>query len=86
MPHPRTGETVRAYVVPAPGRPVSGEELLAHCARNLARFKCPTAVEFVDALPHSAIGKVRKTQLRSATPAGSPASADDARTEVPDGH
>ncbi|MGV9215959.1 AMP-binding protein [Micromonospora sp. RB23] len=85
VPHPRTGETVRAYVVPAPGRPASGEELLAHCARNLARFKCPTAVEFVDALPHSAIGKVRKTQLRSATPAGPPASAD-ARTEVPDGH
>ncbi|MDG4806392.1 AMP-binding protein [Micromonospora sp. WMMD1120] len=78
VPHPRTGETVRAYVVPAPGRPVTGEELLAHCARNLARFKCPTAVEFVDALPHSAIGKVRKTQLRSATPTD--------RTEVTDGN
>lgn len=78
VPHPRTGETVRAYVVPAQGRPVTSEELLAHCARNLARFKCPTAVEFVDALPHSAIGKVRKTQLRSATPTD--------RTEVTDGH
>ncbi|MEH0935895.1 AMP-binding protein [Micromonospora psammae] len=78
VPHPRTGETVRAYVVPAPGRPVSGEELLAHCARNLARFKCPTDVEFVDELPYSAIGKVRKTQLRPAPPARS--------TEVPDVH
>ncbi|MEV4384425.1 AMP-binding protein [Micromonospora sp. NPDC049580] len=78
VPHPRTGETVRAYVVPVQGRPVTSEELLAHCARNLARFKCPTAVEFVDALPHSAIGKVRKTQLRSATPTD--------RTEVIDGH
>ncbi|MBM0274206.1 AMP-binding protein [Micromonospora tarensis] len=85
VPHPRTGETVRAYVVPAAGRPVTSEELLAHCARNLARFKRPTAVEFVDALPHSAIGKVRKTQLRSATPAGPPADADT-RTEVTDGH
>ncbi|MFI7577964.1 AMP-binding protein [Micromonospora sp. NPDC049497] len=64
VPHPRTGETVRAYVVPAPGRPVTGADLLAHCTRNLARFKCPTAVEFVDELPHSAIGKVRKTLLR----------------------
>ncbi|MCO1598847.1 AMP-binding protein [Micromonospora sp. RHAY321] len=81
VPHPRTGETVRAYVVPTPGRPVTGEDLLAHCARNLARFKCPTAVEFVDALPHSAIGKVRKTQLRSATPADA-----DTRTEVTDVH
>jgi long-chain acyl-CoA synthetase len=89
VPHPRTGETVRAYVVPAPGLPVTGEELLAHCARNLARFKCPTAVEFVDALPHSAIGKVRKTQLRpaptQATPADQQAFADT-RTEVTDVH
>ncbi|PWR08528.1 AMP-dependent synthetase [Micromonospora acroterricola] len=85
VPHPRTGETVRAYVVPAPGRPVTGDELLAHCARNLARFKCPTAVEFVDALPHSAIGKVRKTQLRSAAPTDPPANADT-RTEVTDVH
>ena len=78
VPHPRTGETVagvRGAGARADGRPA--EELLAHCARNLARFKCPTAVEFVDALPHSAIGKVRKTQLRSATPTD--------RTEVTDG-
>ncbi|MFF3864499.1 hypothetical protein [Micromonospora sp. NPDC001898] len=32
VPHPRTGETVRTYVVPAPGHPVTGEELLAHRA------------------------------------------------------
>ncbi|WBB66257.1 AMP-binding protein [Micromonospora sp. WMMD812] len=73
VPHPRTGETVRAYVVRAPGEPVIAEELLAHCARNLARFKCPTGVEFVDALPHSVIGKVRKTELRSASATVAPA-------------
>ncbi len=65
VPHPRSGETVRAYVVPASGRRVTDAELIAHCARNLARFKCPTDVEFVDVLPRSAIGKVRKTLLRS---------------------
>jgi long-chain acyl-CoA synthetase len=91
VPHPRTGETVRAYVVPAPDQAVTGEELLAHCARNLARFKCPTAVEFVDTLPYSAIGKVRKTQLRSvpspASPADTrPSASADAPTEVPDVH
>ncbi|TWJ25669.1 AMP-binding protein [Micromonospora endolithica] len=89
VPHPRTGETVRAYVVPAPGQPVSGEDLLAHCARNLARFKCPTDVEIVDELPHSAIGKVRKTLLRPgpsgampspAVPATRPSAPADART------
>jgi long-chain acyl-CoA synthetase len=45
--------------------PVTVEELLAHCEANLARFKCPTAVEFRDSLPHSATGKVRKAALRS---------------------
>ncbi|MFF0720370.1 AMP-binding protein [Micromonospora sp. NPDC003816] len=64
VPHPRTGETVRAYVVAAAGHRATGAELIAHCARNLARFKCPTDVEFVDLLPRSVIGKVRKTLLR----------------------
>jgi long-chain acyl-CoA synthetase len=64
VPHPRTGETVRAYVVPTSAGTVVAGGLLTYCARHLARFKCPTSVEFVDALPHSAIGKVRKTLLR----------------------
>ncbi|MEU5530562.1 AMP-binding protein [Micromonospora chersina] len=85
MPHPRTGETVRAYVVRAAGSTVTTEELLGHCARNLARFKCPTAVEFVDELPHSAIGKVRKTELRpAAPPVPAPAPPTEIRTEVSD--
>jgi long-chain acyl-CoA synthetase len=62
VPHPFTGQTVKAFVVGA--GPVSTEELVAHCERNLARFKCPTAIEFVEALPHSATGKVRKAALR----------------------
>ncbi|MFG1889685.1 AMP-binding protein [Micromonospora sp. NPDC049051] len=89
VPHPRTGETVRAYVVAAPGHPVTEAELLAHCARNLARFKCPTAVEFVDELPHSVIGKVRKTLLRPASPPAapvpSPAASPETRPPAPAG-
>lgn len=65
LPHPYTGQTVKAYVVRASGSQVTAEEVLGHCERNLARFKCPTAVEFVDQLPHSPTGKVRKTLLRS---------------------
>lgn len=85
VPHPRTGETVRAYVVRAAGPPVTVEELRGHCARNLARFKCPTAVEFVDTLPYSAIGKVRKTELRpAAPPVPAPATPTENRMEVPD--
>ncbi|MFC4104602.1 AMP-binding protein [Micromonospora zhanjiangensis] len=81
IPHPYTGQTVKAYAVRVPGAAVGAEELLEHCERNLARFKCPTAVEFVAELPHSAIGKVRKTMLRTGTtgapgPAGDPGPAD----------
>jgi long-chain acyl-CoA synthetase len=64
VPHPYTGQTVKVYVVRAEGTQVTAEELIEHCERNLARFKCPTAVEFVPSLPHSATGKVRKAALR----------------------
>jgi long-chain acyl-CoA synthetase len=64
--HPYTGETVKAYVVAAPGADLSAQDVIGHCEGSLARFKCPTAVEFVDALPHSATGKVAKSRLRAA--------------------
>jgi long-chain acyl-CoA synthetase len=62
--HPYTGESVKALIVLAEGARMSSEEVIAHCAKALARFKCPTAVEFVPELPHSATGKVSKGRLR----------------------
>jgi len=59
-----SGEAVKAYVVPRPGAELSAADVLQHAGRSLARFKLPTAVEFVGALPHSATGKVRKGALR----------------------
>ena len=64
--HPYTGESVQAMVVLRPGARLGAEEVIAHSARSLARFKCPTAVVFVPSLPHSATGKVSKGQLRDA--------------------
>ncbi len=66
IPHPYTGEAVKALVVRAPGSRLSVEEVLAHCAGSLARFKCPSVVTFVDELPHGATGKVSKGRLRQA--------------------
>lgn len=63
MPHPYTGQTVKAYVVRAPGTDASTEEIMRHCERNLARFKCPTSIEFVAELPYTPTGKVRKSEL-----------------------
>jgi long-chain acyl-CoA synthetase len=62
--HPYTGETVRALVVPRSGSTPTTESVIEHAAARLARFKCPTSVEFVDELPHSVTGKVAKGKLR----------------------
>lgn len=62
-PDAATGETVHAYVVPVIGAALRPEELLAHAARSLARFKLPTAIEVVASLPHTVTGKIMKWQL-----------------------
>jgi long-chain acyl-CoA synthetase len=59
-----TGEAVRAIVVPEPAADPSADELIEHSRRSLARFKCPSAVTFVPALPHSVTGKVSRSRLR----------------------
>ncbi len=59
-----TGEAVTALVVPAPGQQVTPEQVLVHCERTLARFKWPSVIRIVTALPHSATGKVAKGRLR----------------------
>jgi long-chain acyl-CoA synthetase len=64
IPHPYTGESVKALVVRRPGASLTADEVIAHAQRSLARFKCPSVVEFVDQLPHTATGKVAKGQLR----------------------
>jgi long-chain acyl-CoA synthetase len=64
VPHPYTGEAVKAYVVPRPGSHLTPSDVTSFVGTRLARFKWPTIVELVDALPHSATGKVAKGRLR----------------------
>ncbi len=67
IPHPYTGEAVKALIVLRPGAVMTVEDVLQHAARSLARFKCPTAVDFVPELPHTssdAMGKVARARLR----------------------
>jgi long-chain acyl-CoA synthetase len=64
VPHPYTGETVKALVVARDGTSLTARDVIEHAAARLARFKCPTSVEFVDELPHSVTGKVAKGKLR----------------------
>lgn len=60
----RTGEAVKAVLVLRPGAELSPDQVRDHCAIRLARFKLPTVIEFVDALPRSATGKIARMQLR----------------------
>ena len=64
VPHPHSGEAVKAYVVLEAGQHLDEDDVVAHCEAHLARYKCPQKVMFVDELPHSATGKVLRKLLR----------------------
>jgi fatty-acyl-CoA synthase len=57
------GQRLRAFVVKEEGRDVSEEDLKDHVKKNLARYKVPREIVFVDELPRNATGKVLKREL-----------------------
>jgi long-chain acyl-CoA synthetase len=63
VPHPYTGEAVKAYVVLEPGAELDEDGLVDHAHDHLARYKCPTKVVFVDQLPKNATGKLVRRHL-----------------------
>jgi len=63
VPDPHSGEAVMAWVVPRKGMEVTEEEVRDHCRRHLAAYKVPKRVEFREALPKSAIGKLLRREL-----------------------
>jgi acyl-CoA synthetase (AMP-forming)/AMP-acid ligase II len=64
IPHEKWGETVMALVVVAPGATLTEQDVIDHCRAQLTHFKCPTVVEFRDALARTATGKLQKFKLR----------------------
>jgi long-chain acyl-CoA synthetase len=64
VPDPRVGEEVKAYVVRKPGADVTEEMLVEWSREQFASYKYPRLVEFRDALPVSATGKVLKRELK----------------------
>ncbi|MEU3273819.1 AMP-binding protein [Saccharomonospora sp. NPDC006951] len=60
----RSGEAVKAVVVPAKGAALSEQQVIELCAARLAAYKVPRTVEFAARLPHSATGKLRRAKLR----------------------
>lgn len=70
VPHPHTGEAVKAYVVTTPRADVDEDTLIEHSLDHLARYKCPSKVIFVDALPRNASGKLVRRSLDDALRVG----------------
>jgi long-chain acyl-CoA synthetase len=67
IPSEQWGEAVHAVVVLKPNAERANElgaELLQHCRRLIAGYKCPRSVEFRDALPMTGAGKIQKAELR----------------------
>ena len=64
IPDEQYGEEIKACVVLKEGATVSADELIAFTKANIAAYKYPRVVEFLDALPMSATGKILKKELR----------------------
>ncbi len=56
---------MRLFVAKAPGATLSEEDVIAHCRRELAAYKVPKEVRFLEALPRSAVGKILRKDLRA---------------------
>jgi len=63
VPNERWGEVGRAFIVQEEGAGLTEERVIAHCREQLAHYKAPKSVRFLDELPHNATGKITKHLL-----------------------
>ena len=63
VPSEKWGETVKAIVTPAESN-LSEDEIFSFCRKNLAGYKCPTSIDFMDTIPRNPSGKILKMELR----------------------
>jgi fatty-acyl-CoA synthase len=64
VPDDRWGETGVAFICLKSGESIEEKDVIQHCIDNLAKFKVPYSVKFIEALPRNATGKVLKRTLR----------------------
>ncbi|RJQ74323.1 MAG: long-chain fatty acid--CoA ligase [Desulfobacteraceae bacterium] len=70
IPDEYRGETVKAYVVPMPGATPDEGDILNHCRGLLAAYKVPRQILFIDQLPKTAVGKIKRKAVRDLYLAG----------------
>jgi len=64
IPHEYRGETVKAFIVARKGETLTEDEVSNYCKKNLAAYKVPKIIEFIDELPKSAVGKILRRKLK----------------------
>jgi long-chain acyl-CoA synthetase len=64
IPDEKWGEAIKAFIVLREGEKATEEELIAHCKKHIAGFKCPKSVEFLESFPRTGLGKIAKNILR----------------------
>ena len=64
VPDERWGETGKVFISLKEGQKIDEKDIIEHCLENLAKFKVPQSIVFVDLLPRNATGKVLKRELR----------------------
>ncbi len=64
VPHPTRGEQITSFIVVTEGQTLTQEELIEFCKKNLAKYKLPTKIEFIEELPKTVVGKVQRGELR----------------------
>jgi len=70
VPDEYRGETVKAFVSVRPGVDVTEQELIDYCKVNMAAYKYPRSIEFIDELPKTTTGKILRRELRDQAAAG----------------
>jgi len=65
VPDEKWGETPKAIVVRKAGVEVTEQDIISFCKERMAKFKCPTSVDWIDVLPRNPSGKILKKDLRA---------------------
>ena len=58
------GQIIKAVIVPKPGYSLESKDVQAYCKKNLANYKIPKIIDFIDEIPKTASGKIKRFQLQ----------------------
>ncbi len=64
VPDEKSGEAVKLFVVKVPGAELGEDDVVQHCRSELAAYKVPKIIRFIDELPKTAVGKILRRDLR----------------------